>query len=250
MITSFTKSAFGGVVLMIYKMTPDWILLPMIESDLKKKEIEAGQSQEELALFVARSKRELSELEPRKEELEAEIETLIKRGLNDAAGELMREFNAIETEYEGKKEEYETGLAEFQVYYDETQIAIEEMQAKLKALKSETARAKGMERLNNIRKAVSDKRFEAGSTADHMDLMRNRNKDRLDQAVGTKMVLDQGTKKSRESLQNTKEVIKAKDEALLARFASKRNLNIQHTEDGSVPNTPTPIMEEKPKTDA
>lgn len=221
-------------------MVPDSILIPRIEAQIIRKEAAANQALEDLATFVKRSERELNELRPKIESKEDEIKALLARGLNEAASELVAEFNALEHEGNSKQLEYESGKADFETSYEEAQSSIQKMQKTLAAIKSESARARAQEQLNGLRKSVSGTRFEAGGLEDDLRLIDERNKGRLDRAAGTKMMLDKATGSTAAQIAARKEIDSAKNAALLERFASKRNLaKVQLIDNHRLPSSQT-----------
>jgi len=249
MITRMLKNTLDGIGLMLLRMVPDSILIPRIEAQMMRKEETANQALEALATFVKRSERELTGLKKSYEQAETEIQALVTKGLNDAAAERMEEFEILENDYKAKVEEYESGKADFESSYGEAQLAIVEMKKKLAAIKNDSARAHATGQLNDMRKAVSGTRFEAGGLNDDVNLINERNQDRLDRAAGTKMMLDKSTGKTKERVAETKAVRAATGEAKLARFAAKRNLAVTGlsttTPASQDQSRPTPILEEE-----
>lgn len=243
------SNTIDAIKLIIYRMVPDSILIPRIEAQMNKREVAANQAQEQLAMFVARAKREMKELQKPKEKLEAEIATLLERGLTEAAGERMEAFEQLEDEFNAKEEEYTTGLADFEAAYEESQIAIKEMANKLKAIKSQSARAQTATKLNDLRKAVGNTKFEVGGLNDDIQLSENRSREALDQATGTKMMLDKKTEQTREKTKETKDVKAATNAASLARFAAKRGLSVAGA-NSTTSSSPAPIMQDEVKTKA
>lgn len=249
MILRMAKNTLDGIALMFLRMVPDSILIPRIEAQMARKEEAANRALEQLAMYVKRSERELGELRPAFEIKEAEIQNLISKGLTDAAAEMMEEFDALEAEYKAKVQEFESGKADFEVSYAEAQMAIQDMQKQLKAIKSDSARAQATEHLNELRKSVSGTRFEAGGLVDDLNLIKDRNRDRIDRSAGTKMMLDKQTGRTREKVETNKAVQKANNEARLSRFAAQRNISVPN----STPATPAasegpaPIMQDSEK---
>ena len=243
------KNTLDGIGLMLLRMVPDSILIPRIEAQMMRKEEAANRALEDLATFVKRSERELGELQKRYEQEEMEIQALVAKGLTAAAGERMEAFEILEAEYQTKKDEFESGKLDFETSYEEAKLAISEMQKKLKAIKSDSARARATAHLNELRKSVSSTRFDSGGLVDDLNLINERNRDRLDRAAGTKMMLDKETGKTKERVAETKAVKAATNEARLARFAAKRNIAIANEPTGAAegPAKPAPILEEKPK---
>lgn len=247
MILRMIKNTVDGISLMLLRMVPDSILIPRIEAQMMRKEEAANRALEDLATFVKRSERELGVLKKNYEQEEAEIQALVAKGLNEAAAERMETFDELEAEYQAKVEEYESGKADFEASYEEAQQAIKDMQKKLKAIKSDSARAKATEHLNDLRKSVSNTRFEAGGLVDDINLINERNSDRLDRAAGTKMMLDKNTGKTKERVEQTKAVKAATNEAKLAKFAAKRGLAVPGATAPAASTEPAPIMEDKSK---
>jgi phage shock protein A len=243
MILRMLKNTVDGIGLMLLRMVPDSILIPRIEAQMMRKEETANRALEDLATFVKRSERELSELQRRFEQEEMEIQALVAKGLTAAAGERMEAFETMEAEYQAKKDEFESGKLDFETSYEEAKLAISEMQKKLKAIKNDSARARATAHLNELRKSVSSTRFESGGLVDDLNLINERNRDRLDRAAGTKMMLDKETGKTKERVEETKAVKAATNEARLARFAAKRNIALP----GQTEAKPAPILEEKNK---
>lgn len=246
MITRMLKNTIDGIGLMLLRMVPDSILIPRIEAQMMRKEEAANRALEALATFVKRSERELASLKKGFEQAEAEIQALVAKGLNNAAAERMEEFEILENDYHAKVEEYESGKADFESSYDEAQLAIDGMRKKLKAIKNDSARVHATEQLNDMRKAVSGTRFEAGGLNDDISLINERNQGRLDSAAGTKMMLNKGVGKTEERVAEAKAVRSATGEAKLARFAAKRNLAISGLPTPASPeqSRPTPILKE------
>jgi phage shock protein A len=243
MILRMLKNTLDGIGLKLLRMVPDSILIPRIEAQMMRKEEAANRALEDLATFVKRSERELTALRKDFEQQEMEIQALIAKGLNDAAAERMETFETLEAEYEAKKEEFESGKADFEASYEEAKLAIADMQKKLKAIKSDSARAQATAHLNELRKSASSTRLESGGLVDDINLATERNRDRIDRAAGTKMMLDKETGKTKERVEKTQAERSATNEGRLARFAARRNIALP----GQAAAKPAPILEEKAK---
>lgn len=241
-------NTIDGIVFALLRMLPDSVLIARIESQSARKQAEANEALVELGTLTAKFERETKEAKPLMERKEAEIKALLAQGKEDTAASLMEEFETLENDYNEKKQAYDTAKGEFEVRVKEANLYLDKLQKRLQSIKNNSARTKAEEKLNNLRKAVSEKRFDVGGLNDDLNLIEGRIKDRGDRVRGTSMVLDQDTKSTSQNVKVLEETRDALNKSRLARFAADRNIQISSTPRTSEP-APlgTPAAPEQPK---
>lgn len=247
MLIKAIVSTFEGIGYALLRLVPDSLLIPRIEAQVAKREAEANSALEDLGTLVARFERETKELKPLVEQKEGEIKVLLESGKQEAAASIIEEFETLETEYNEKKQAYEAGRADLEVRYKEANIHIEKLQKRLKAIKNNSARSKAEAKLNDLRKAVSAKRFDVGGLTDDLNLIEERIKERGDKVRGTSMVLDMETSKSASNVKVLEETQAASNQVRLARFAANRNIALATTQREAAPAPLGAATEEKAK---
>lgn len=215
-----------GLVFAAFRLLPDSMVIARIESQAAKAEVDANEALVALGTITAQFERETKEIKPLMEQKEAEIKALLAQGREDIAAELMEEFETLEIDYKEKSAAYESAKADFSVRVKEANIYMDKLQKRLKSIKSASARSKAEEKLNTLRKAVSEKRFDVGGLTDDLNLIEERVKGRSDKVRGTSMVLDSQTRKTSENVKVLEETRSATNKARLAKFAAERNIQI------------------------
>jgi phage shock protein A len=228
-------NTIDGIVFALLRMLPDSILIARIESQSARKQAEANEALVELGTLTAKFERETKEAKPLMDRKEAEIKALLAQGKEEAAASLMEEFETLEADYNEKKQAYDTSKAEFEVRVKEANIYLDKLQKRLRSIKNNSARTKAEEKLNNLRKAVSEKRFDIGGLNDDLNLLDERIKDRGDRVRGTSMVLDQDTKATAANVKVLEETRDAMNKSRLARFAADRNIQLSSSPRTSEP---------------
>jgi chromosome segregation ATPase len=228
---------FKGLGFLFLKMESDDIKLARIEGEIREKEAHALNALEEFGALIAADEREVEAAAPAVAELEAKIQALIASGPagEKAAESLIAEFEEKEGALKIIQSRLESNRTALRVDYEQTQREIEKLRQLLKTIKDGTKRVRAEEKLNDLRKATSGKRFEAAGLTDDLATMNERINERSDQVRGTRMVLDMETTKTAAQLESDKLIESVTNKSKLARFASNRGLQLKTAEKATEP---------------
>jgi chromosome segregation ATPase len=243
---------FKGLGFLLLRFESDDIKLARIEGEIREKEAHALNALEEFGSLIAADEREYEASAPIVAELEAKIQALIASGPagEKAAETLIAEFEEKESALKIIQDRLESNRTALRVDYEQTNRDIEKLRKMLRTIKDGTKRVRAEEKLNELRKATSGKRFEAAGLTDDLSTMHERINERSDKVRGTRMVLDMETSKSASQLETEKVIETATNQSKLARFASNRGIQLKSAQKAAEP-APlgvTPEVEaEKPK---
>ena len=241
---------FEGIGFALLKFEPDSVKIPRIEAEIAEKEAHANQALEQFGSLIAADENEAAKLAPKVQQLEAQIQQLLGAGQEEAAQSLVEKFDDLDSEFKAVSERLNSNKTALRVEYEQTQRDIEKLRKILRTIKDGSKRVAAEEKLNDLRKAASGKRFETAGLTDDLSEMQERIEDRSNKVRGTRMVLDLGTEKSASDLAADKAIDKAGKQARLARVASQRNIQLKSVEKSGTmaPLGATPeVLEEKPK---
>jgi len=244
MFQSITRF-FKGLGYMILRFESDDIKLARIEGEIREKEAHALNALEEFGALIAADEREFEAASPVVAELESKIQALIASGPagEKAAESLIAEFEEKEAALKTIQARLESNRTALRVDYEQTNRDIEKLRKMLRTIKDGTKRVRAEEKLNELRKATSGKRFEAAGLSDDLATMHERINERSDKVRGTRMVLDLETAKSASQLENEKVIEAATNKSKLARFASNRGIQLKSVEKAA---EPAPLGEPEP----
>lgn len=213
------------------------VLLENAKEDLRANRVRMQNGVAQMAAVSEKLKRQITEGERRKADLEGRIMVVYNGGREDLAAELAEQLQSVEGDLAENKSELEHNESAYKEFVGACQTAEIETRKKIDKLTASLSKAKAKEAMAEVSEMLSGTVTKQSASLDNMQRLEEVVTDKLDKASGRVRAAQDSSQFADIKLKQQEQEFSKK--AALANFLAKKNIAMKPAQSVSTPAAPS-----------
>lgn len=221
------------------------VLLENAKEDLKTNRVRMQNGIASMAAVSERLKRQISDGERRKQDLEGRIMVMYNSGKEELAGELAGQLQEVDNDLAENRAEFDQNENAYKEFVAACQTAEKETRKKIDRLIASLSKAKAREAMADVSEMLSGTITQQSASLDNMQRLEEVVNEKLDKASGRVRAAQDSSQFSDIKLRQQEAEVSKK--AALANFLARKGVAMAPKQGEAPVAAPIPVATEKPK---